>query len=218
MDKELKDIVVDVPKKVDELVSLVNYLTEWQPDMSISGLFDFCRNLEPKTHLTAIYNKTMLELKASRHDGLSDTLEACFKGFHKDIVEREKKRFNNYEHEDLFEELLSDVEATKPENTKSSDIFLAVVHISQSKQLLIDVLKTIIQLLVPSEQAIPKKPVDLTDTESNILEALGNKTLTGKKLLNKAGYDYSSHYKAILSSLIKRGVLENIHNNGYKTK
>jgi len=47
-----------------------------------------------------------------------------------------------------------------------------------------------------------------TDTEQNILESLGNDTLRGQELLKKAGYDFSSHYRGILSNLVKRGVLE----------
>jgi hypothetical protein len=59
---------------------------------------------------------------------------------------------------------------------------------------------------------------NLTDTEQNIIEALGDKTMKGQELLKNAGYDYSSHYKTILSNLVKRGILENIHNKGYKRK
>ncbi|MBU1259862.1 MAG: hypothetical protein KKE31_08590 [Planctomycetes bacterium] len=59
---------------------------------------------------------------------------------------------------------------------------------------------------------------NLTDTERNIIEALGDKTMKGQELLKNAGYDYSSHYKTILSNLVKRGILENIHNKGYKLK
>lgn len=59
---------------------------------------------------------------------------------------------------------------------------------------------------------------DLTDTEQNILEALGKDTLKGEPLLKKAGYNYSSHYKTILSGLVKRRILEKILSKGYKTK
>ncbi len=56
--------------------------------------------------------------------------------------------------------------------------------------------------------------VKLTDTESNILEALDKETLSGPKLLKKAGYDNSSHYRQILSNLIKRKILGR-NSNGY---
>jgi len=55
------------------------------------------------------------------------------------------------------------------------------------------------------------KEAKLTDTEQNILEVLGNNTLKGEELLGEVGYDYSSHYKTILSNLVKRGILTNIH-------
>lgn len=49
--------------------------------------------------------------------------------------------------------------------------------------------------------------LDLTDTEKIILEALGDETLTGPRLLSKAGYDNSSHYRTTLSNLKKRAIL-----------
>jgi len=51
------------------------------------------------------------------------------------------------------------------------------------------------------------EPPELTDTESYIIEALGNETLKGPDLLKKAGYGNSSHYRQILSNLVKRKIL-----------
>lgn len=48
-----------------------------------------------------------------------------------------------------------------------------------------------------------------TDTEQNILQALGSDTLTGSELAKRAGYPLNSNFKATLSSLRKRGVLGN---------
>ncbi len=59
-----------------------------------------------------------------------------------------------------------------------------------------------------------KNEAHFTDTESNILEALGVGHMTGPVLLKKAGYDYSSHYRGILSNLVKRDILGN-DNTGY---
>ena len=64
------------------------------------------------------------------------------------------------------------------------------------------------------EVKLHKKPAELTDTESNILEALDNNTLKGPVLLKRAGYDYSSHYRSILSNLVKRRILDR-NVNGY---
>lgn len=58
---------------------------------------------------------------------------------------------------------------------------------------------------------------DLTYTETNILEALGDETLRGKELLKLAGYDYSSHYRQILSNLKKRGILASNDDGYYRT-
>jgi hypothetical protein len=49
----------------------------------------------------------------------------------------------------------------------------------------------------------------LTDTERNILEALGADRLTGEQLAKRAGYPFNSNFKGTLSSLRKRGVLGN---------
>jgi|GEM_PF-5831480 len=48
---------------------------------------------------------------------------------------------------------------------------------------------------------------ELTDTENNILEGLSDKTLKATDLLKKAGYDNSSHYRQILSNLVKRRII-----------
>jgi hypothetical protein len=59
-----------------------------------------------------------------------------------------------------------------------------------------------------------KSEAQPTDTEEYILKALGKEHMTGPMLLKKAGYDYSSHYRQILSHLVKRGILGN-DNTGY---
>jgi len=64
------------------------------------------------------------------------------------------------------------------------------------------------------QQALPGGEVGqpaprLTAAEQNILEALGDGTLTGEKLAEKAGYPCNSNFKNTLSSLVKRGILVN---------
>ncbi|MHC4498367.1 MAG: hypothetical protein ACYS21_04540 [Planctomycetota bacterium] len=61
-----------------------------------------------------------------------------------------------------------------------------------------------------------KRP-QLTDTESNIVEALGTDTLHAPELLKIAGYDNSSHYRSILSNLVKREILGK-NDKGYYAK
>jgi len=51
--------------------------------------------------------------------------------------------------------------------------------------------------------------LSLNDTERNILEALGQGTMTGEKLAKRAGYPFNSNLKSTLSSLRKRGILGN---------
>lgn len=60
-----------------------------------------------------------------------------------------------------------------------------------------------------------RNQAQLTDTEENILEALGDEQMTGRVLLKEAGYDNSSHYRQILSHLVKRGILEKT-GHGYR--
>ncbi|MHC4556063.1 MAG: hypothetical protein ACYTFW_22730 [Planctomycetota bacterium] len=50
---------------------------------------------------------------------------------------------------------------------------------------------------------------NINDTEQNIIEALGNETLTGEKLAKEAGYPYNFKFKSSLSGLRKRGILGN---------
>ena len=70
--------------------------------------------------------------------------------------------------------------------------------------------RTVIRYVLRGIQQLARKETwvcRLTDTENNILEALGDETLTGAQLLGKAGYDNSSHYRMTLSNLVKRGIL-----------
>jgi hypothetical protein len=49
----------------------------------------------------------------------------------------------------------------------------------------------------------------LNDKEHNILEALGDEKMTGEELGKRAGYPYNAAFKSSLSSLVRRGLLEN---------
>ncbi len=51
--------------------------------------------------------------------------------------------------------------------------------------------------------------IELRTIEQNIIEALGNDTLTCEQLAPKAGYEVNRHFKKAISSLSKRGILGN---------
>lgn len=51
--------------------------------------------------------------------------------------------------------------------------------------------------------------IELNRTERNIIEVLGNDTLTFEQLAAKAGYEVSDHFKRTVSSLSKLGILGN---------
>jgi hypothetical protein len=60
--------------------------------------------------------------------------------------------------------------------------------------------------------AIAKSPpprIDLNETERNIVEAIGDSVLRGDKIAKLAGYPFNSNFKTTLSSLKKRGILDN---------
>lgn len=59
--------------------------------------------------------------------------------------------------------------------------------------------------------------VKLTDRESDIIEAIGDKTLTGERVAKSAGYKFDGHFKGILSSMVKREIIENCH-PGYRLR
>ena len=50
---------------------------------------------------------------------------------------------------------------------------------------------------------------NLDDIEKDIIEFLGDKTLTGAKLAKDAGHPYDFKFKSSLSGLRKRGILGN---------
>lgn len=56
----------------------------------------------------------------------------------------------------------------------------------------------------------------LSFSESTILEALGDDTLTAPKLAGVAGYTNNSGFRNKLSQLVKRGILENVPGRGYR--
>jgi hypothetical protein len=49
----------------------------------------------------------------------------------------------------------------------------------------------------------------LSEMEKNIMEALGEQTMTGEDLAKHAGYEFSSHFRTTLTSLTKRGLIGN---------
>lgn len=69
------------------------------------------------------------------------------------------------------------------------------------------------------EQEHKAKPVEkrpeLNDTEQNVIEAVGEDTLIAEELAKKAGYPCNSNFKSTLSSLRKRGILDNKFPKGY---
>jgi hypothetical protein len=62
--------------------------------------------------------------------------------------------------------------------------------------------------LLEANPPIPN-PTKLNATEKRLLNALGDKTLTGEELASRANYPYNSNIKQTLSSLVKRGILGN---------
>lgn len=65
----------------------------------------------------------------------------------------------------------------------------------------------------------PEKTVHarLTDREADIIEAIGDEMLTGERVAKLAGYKYDGHFKNILSSLVKRNIIDNCR-PGYRLK
>ncbi len=57
----------------------------------------------------------------------------------------------------------------------------------------------------------------LTEREQDILEAVAEAKLTGEELAKVSGYEYDGHFKNLLSSLVKRGILVNDH-PGYRRR
>ena len=51
--------------------------------------------------------------------------------------------------------------------------------------------------------------INLTTAQKNIIEALGDDTLTVEQLAPKAGYELSGHFRKTVASLRKRGILGN---------
>lgn len=55
----------------------------------------------------------------------------------------------------------------------------------------------------------------LNQRESDMVEALGSGTMTGEELAARAGYEYDGHFKGVLASMRKRGIIGNKRPGGY---
>jgi hypothetical protein len=75
-------------------------------------------------------------------------------------------------------------------------------------------LKITVELL--ESEVSPEDDLVLNETEKNILEALGDKTLKGEELAPLAGYSYDGHFKGVLAGLVKRRILGNKHPGYYR--
>lgn len=72
--------------------------------------------------------------------------------------------------------------------------------------------------LLPALGTSPEPVKDrsqLNDAEQNIIEAVGEKMLIAEEVAKKAGYPCNSNFKSTLSSLRKRGILDNRFPKGY---
>ncbi len=68
-------------------------------------------------------------------------------------------------------------------------------------------------VLAGAEQPPDTDSLNLNEMESDILEALGDATMTGEKLAEEAGYPPNSNFRKTLSSLVQRNILGN-HRRG----
>jgi len=59
--------------------------------------------------------------------------------------------------------------------------------------------------------------INLTTAQKNIIEALGEDTLTVEQLAPKAGYELSGHFRKTVASLRKHGILGNNRPGYYVT-
>jgi hypothetical protein len=64
-------------------------------------------------------------------------------------------------------------------------------------------------MLMRIARGADRDTLTLNDIEQDIIEALGDKTLTGEKIAKDIGHPYSFKFKSSLSGLRKRGVLGN---------
>lgn len=70
-------------------------------------------------------------------------------------------------------------------------------------------LEAVMGEIVERLERIESPRVPRTQRELDIIEALGPSLLTGERLAAKAGYEYDGHFKSVLASLVRRGVIRN---------
>ncbi len=63
------------------------------------------------------------------------------------------------------------------------------------------------RLFLAPRRSLTALPADLTDMETNIVEALAGHHMGGRDLAVAAGYRYNSHFRTVLGRLKRRGLL-----------
>jgi len=117
-------------------------------------------------------------------------------------IEREYSEFINF-----VEQEISDRPVCKDLTTSFTAARGAAINLAEKLKHVAELAKTLKIAGQESESIVTQQ--ELTDTEQNIIEALGTKTLIGEELAKKAGYPYNSNFRSTLSSLRKRGILGN---------
>ena len=204
---QLQDVQQALYDGYDELYTLIE---KWEKDADLShsetalartvkviGLLLTVRKMGIETRHPLALNSEVFAILAT----VSTRLETALKG----AVELQQKRHSMTEEEldsqyieHPIEVLWDAWQHAVDDDCENLEVELLALEVSYLKD-------------VVSGKDISPPPwlshTDLTDTEENILTALGKETLKGQDLLKRAGYDYSSHYRQILSNLCKLGVL-----------
>ncbi|MHC4354855.1 MAG: hypothetical protein ACYTE3_28150 [Planctomycetota bacterium] len=172
-------------EQIGEIERLVDRLTDWRKGDIPHAIKGYSRYVQLIRFVEPQANNVLMALSA----GMPETVRAV----HVKLQEllRKASHVDSLKQEDADESRLEDASLLE----LARDLTLMLERIAESDERVTSTMK-------------PKERV-ADDTEQDIIEALGDSTLTGQKLAKKAGYPYNFKFKSSLSGLRKRGILGN---------
>ena len=178
--------------KIGEIELLIDRLKKWQNGDMPHAIKDYSRYSQLIRFVEPQANIVLMGLSA----GMPETVRLV----HVKLQEllRKASQVDSLKQEDIDGARLEDSNLLK----LAGDFVLMLEPIAK---------KASHEKLIPddSEEDLDDAEQNLDDIEQEIIEALGDRTLTGAKLAKKASHPYNFKFKSSLSGLRKRGILGN---------
>jgi hypothetical protein len=171
--------------QIGEIERLVDRLKKWQNGDVPHAIKDYSRYIQLIRFVEPQANIVLMDLSA----GMPETVRVV----HVKLQELLRKA--------------SQVDSLKQEDT--DEVRLEDSNLLRLARDFVLMLEPIVKNVGHHTLTLNDAEQNLNDIEQDIIEALGDRTLTGEKLAKDAGHPYNFKFKSSLSGLRKRGILGN---------